>query len=309
MPTLTRAEAADLFRRPADRHITVGNGQVAVRSVGTGPDVLFVHGWPVSGATFRGLLPHLSPHLRCHVLDLAGAGDSRFGPDSRFGIGDHAAAVRQVVDAMGLGDVAVVGHDSGGLIARHALAGDPRVRSWGLIDTEQPQGPSFRFRSFLAIRVVPRFENLLAYLVNQPRIRRNKLVLGDCFTDRDLLDGEFAEFFLRPLQQDAARRRAAGDFGRQFDLGAFAALTDGRTILDLAEGLQLRRARVMGANRIELTGFTDTMRDRLRAYGLFTEIISWKLRFFVPVDTTGPVVLAKLLDTYPVARIIEREAA
>ena len=226
MPTLTRAEAADLFRRPADRHIAVGNGQVAVRSVGTGPDVLFVHGWPVSGATFRGLLPHLSPHLRCHVLDLAGAGDSRFGPDSRFGIGDHAAAVRQVVDAMGLGDVAVVGHDSGGLIARHALAGDPRVRSWGLIDTEQPQGPSLRFRSFLAIRVVPRFENLLAYLVNKPRIRRNKLVLGDCFTDRDLLDGEFAEFFLRPLRQDAARRRAAGDFGRQFDLGAFAALTE-----------------------------------------------------------------------------------
>ena len=65
-----------------------------------------------------------------------------------------------------MGDVAVVGHDSGGLIARHALAGDPRVRSWGLIDTEQPQGPSFRFRSFLAIRVVPRFENLLAYLVS-----------------------------------------------------------------------------------------------------------------------------------------------
>ena len=63
---------------------------------------------------------------------------------------------------------------------------------------------------------------------------------------------------------------------------AFAALIDGKTILDLAEGLQVRRVRVMGANRIELTGFTDTMRDRLRAYGLFGEIISWKLRFFVP---------------------------
>ncbi|RZI38652.1 methylase, partial [Herbaspirillum sp. HC18] len=37
---------------------------------------------------------------------------------------------------------------------------------------------------------------------------------------------------------------------------AFMALMDGRTILDLAEGLQLRRARVMGANRIELSGFT-----------------------------------------------------
>ncbi len=90
---------------------------------------------------------------------------------------------------------------------------------------------------------------------------------------------------------------------------AYAALIDGRTILDLAEGLQLRRVRVMGANRIELTGFTDTMRERLRAYGLFSEIISWKLRFFVPVGAAGPEVVAKLLDRLPVERISEREAA
>lgn len=90
---------------------------------------------------------------------------------------------------------------------------------------------------------------------------------------------------------------------------AFAALMEGRTILDLAEGLQLRRVRVMGANRIELSGFTDMMRQRLSAYGLFHEIISWKLRMFVPVDGTGPAVLGKVLDRWPVERIGEREAA
>ncbi|MFK4539816.1 putative RNA methylase [Bradyrhizobium ottawaense] len=90
---------------------------------------------------------------------------------------------------------------------------------------------------------------------------------------------------------------------------AFAALMVGRTVLELAEGLQLRRARVMGAHRIELSGFNDTMRDRLRAYGLFGEIISWKLRMFVPTDASGIEILSKVLDTYPVARISEREAA
>src|SRR5690606_16074823 len=63
---------------------------------------------------------------------------------------------------------------------------------------------------------------------------------------------------------------------------AFAALLEGRTVLDLAEGLELRRVRVMGAHRIELLGFTDGMRPRLSAYGLFHEIIAWKLRMFVP---------------------------
>ena len=90
---------------------------------------------------------------------------------------------------------------------------------------------------------------------------------------------------------------------------AFTALMDGRTILDLSEGLQLRRVRVMGANRIELSGFTDTTRERLTAYGLFHEIISWKLRMFVPVNANGPAVLARLLDRWPVERIGEREAA
>lgn len=90
---------------------------------------------------------------------------------------------------------------------------------------------------------------------------------------------------------------------------AFAALMEGRTVLELAEGLQLRRARVMGAYRIELSGFNDTMRDRLRAYGLFGGIISWKLRIFGPTDASGVEILAKVLEQYPVARISEREAA
>ena len=90
---------------------------------------------------------------------------------------------------------------------------------------------------------------------------------------------------------------------------AFAALMEERTILELAGGFQLRRARVMGAHRIELSGFNDAMCDRLRAYGLFGEIISWKLRMFVPADASGVEILSKVLDSYPVARISEREAA
>ena len=51
------------------------------------------------------------------------------------------------------------------------------------------------------------------------------------------------------------------------------------------------------------------MRDRLRAYGLFSEIISWKLRMFVPTDAKGAAVLTKALGHYPALRISEREAA
>jgi hypothetical protein len=101
----------------------------------------------------------------------------------------------------------------------------------------------------------------------------------------------------------------AGDAPALTPDAAFAALLEGRTVLELAEGLKLRRVRVMGTHRIELSDFTDGMRDRLRAYGLFGEIISWKLRMFVPTDATGGGVLAKVLECYPVERVGEREAA
>ena len=76
--------------------------------------MLFVHGWPVSGATFRLLLPHLVDHVTCHVIDLPSAGSSRFDEPHDLTIEQHIETVRRVVDLLELDDVAVVGHDSGG---------------------------------------------------------------------------------------------------------------------------------------------------------------------------------------------------
>jgi len=217
MPTLTPESAADLFRREPDRFLDVGSGEVACRSIGTGPDVLFVHGWPVSGATFRTLLPHLAPHVTCHVIDLPGSGASRFDRDTPVSFERQLDAVRLVVDALALDDVAVVGHDSGGLIVRHALAGDPRVRALGLIDTEQPHGLSRRFALFVGARHVPGFGAGLGWAVGRRRLRRHPLVLGGAFADPSLLDGEFDEFFLRPLHERPDRRAAALRILRSFD--------------------------------------------------------------------------------------------
>lgn len=217
MPTLTNAAAAELFRSEPYRLLDVGAGSAAYRRAGTGPDVLFVHGWPVSGATFRRLLPHLTDRVTCHVVDLPSSGSSRFDDDTAMSIGQHIRTVRSVADLLGLESFAVVGHDSGGMIARHAFAGDDRVRAMGLINTEQPHGLSWRFKLFLAGRNLPGFGGALGWLAGRPRLRRNGFVLGDAFADRSLLDGEFDEFFLRPLHDDPTMRRAAIKVLRSFD--------------------------------------------------------------------------------------------
>jgi pimeloyl-ACP methyl ester carboxylesterase len=231
MTTITRSEVVDLFRSPAQRIVDLGERAVAVRTVGTGPDVLFVHGWPVSGATFRGLLPHLASELTCHVLDLPGSGSSPI-PDGPTTLATHIEDVTQVVDALGLDDLAVVGHDSGGLIARHALAGDRRVRAMGLIDTETPE-IGWRFRSFLSVRRLPGLGAGLGWIAGSPRIRRSRAVFGDAFADRSVLDGEFDEFFFRPLHQDPERRRVAAEVLRSFDLDLVRSLPEVHRRIDV----------------------------------------------------------------------------
>lgn len=217
MTTVTETSAADLFRQTPERFLDVGTGHVAYRRIGTGPDVLFVHGWPVSGATFRTLLPYLAPHVTCHVLDLPGAGDSRFDTNTPLSIDNHIHSVKRVLDMLKLDRVAVVGHDSGGMIARHAMAGDPRLRAMGLINTEQPQGLNWRFKLFLLPRRIPGFGAAFGWVLGQRTLRRNKFILGDAFVDPSRIDGEFNEFFLEPLVRQPARLQAALRLLQSFD--------------------------------------------------------------------------------------------
>jgi len=74
-----------------------------------------------------------------------------------------------------------------------------------------------------------------------------------------------------------------------------ALVLEGKTMVQLAQGLELHRSRVMGVNRIELSGFTEAQKDRLKADGFFSEIIAWKLRLFCPVDHAGIAVLDRML--------------
>jgi pimeloyl-ACP methyl ester carboxylesterase len=271
--SISAQQAADLFRREPERFLDVGAGEVAYRRVGSGPDVLFVHGWPVSSATFRTLLPHLADHVTCHLIDLPGAGSSRFTAETPLSIENHIHSVRRALDLLDLSDVAVVGHDSGGMIARHAMAGDPRLRALGLIDTEQSTGLSWKFKTFLAGRRVPGYGAALGWLAGHPRLRRNRLVLGDAFVDRALLDGEFDEFFLQPLHRSPKHRTAAIRLLRSFDyqhIRDLAALQKRITVpVQLVWGEQDRFFPVEWA-RTMVADFPDARLEVIAGAGLFS---------------------------------------
>lgn len=87
---------------------------------------------------------------------------------------------------------------------------------------------------------------------------------------------------------------------------AWASLVDGSSIIGLAGDMTIRRVRVMNEYRVELAGFTDGMRDWLRSIGLFSEMINWKLRFFVPVTDEGAAILSKLIERHRLVDVARR---
>lgn len=125
--------------------------------VGRGPDVFFVHGWPLHAATFRDIVPKLADRFTCHLIDLPGAGDSEWGPQSKISVRDHADSVRSVIQQIGLQDFAFVAHDSGAVFAQLVAADMSGVR--GLCsETRRLQGTTvgkFSWGSRIRRRRVP----------------------------------------------------------------------------------------------------------------------------------------------------------
>ncbi|GAY20170.1 strawberry notch-like NTP hydrolase domain-containing protein [Sphingobium fuliginis] len=103
----------------------------------------------------------------------------------------------------------------------------------------------------------------------------------------------------------------AGDDGavRLSGEEALSMLMSGEAVLHLAQDQKLQRVRAMHDWRIELTGFNDLGVERLKAMGLISEIVSWKLRLYVPAGAVGADVLDRLLERCPIERLSTRKAA
>ena len=181
------------------RLLDVGDHRVASYTVGSGPHLLFVHGWPLHAATFRHVIDRLSDSFTCHAIDLPGAGRTESKPGAAISFVGHAEVVRGAASALGLDRYGLVAHDSGGFVARHVAANDARVGALVLGNTEIPGLRAWQMYVYLATARLPLGGRLLAGLLSSRVARRSALAFGTCFADLDYLDGEFHDLFVEPL--------------------------------------------------------------------------------------------------------------
>jgi haloalkane dehalogenase len=203
----------DLDRDPIT--LDTGDAQISVRTVGRGPDVVLVHGWPLHGATWRNIVPVIAQRFTCHVIDLPGCGKSELSR-GKATLRAHAVTVERAIERLGLERVAFIAHDSGGAVARLAAASLGR-RTWGLVlgNTEISAYRPPMLQALIGLAKIPGGLRLLPLVLRSGFLRRSPLGFGGCFDDTSLADGEFGDLFVRPMLQ--SKRAAIGQLALVHD--------------------------------------------------------------------------------------------
>jgi len=130
---------ADLFPGFAERRIDTGAAQIFLRTGGSGPPLLLLHGYPQTHVCWHRIAPELARHVTLVVADLRGYGASSVPPSDAEHVAYSKRAMAEdclkVMRTLGHERFVVGGHDRGGRVAyRLALDHPEAVRALVPID-------------------------------------------------------------------------------------------------------------------------------------------------------------------------------
>jgi pimeloyl-ACP methyl ester carboxylesterase len=105
--------------------ISVDGLEVAYSDQGEGPPVLLLHGWPTSSYMWREIGPALAREHRVIAPDLPGFGASSKPVGTRYSFEIFERTLDGLVDELGLEQLGLAVHDTGGPVGVHWAMGRP----------------------------------------------------------------------------------------------------------------------------------------------------------------------------------------
>ncbi len=105
------------------RSVDLADGRIECFERGSGPTLVFAHGWLANANLWRAVVEELASEFRCVVLDLPlGAHRVPMAPNADLTPTGCGELIAGVLDALDLHDVTLVGNDSGGAYSQIATA-------------------------------------------------------------------------------------------------------------------------------------------------------------------------------------------
>jgi len=201
------------------QQIQINEVSFGLRQVGEGENLVFIHGWPTHGYTWRKLIPKLSEHFSCHILDLPGLGDSDWSSKADLNIDVQANNIFLLLSKLGIGKFNLVAHNSGGTIARILAMQHPTaVDNLVLINTEIPDHRPPFIELYQRVSRLPFSYVYFQKKLNQKKFVKSSMGFKQAYTDRTMLDDDQnLGPYLNPLINSNKKIKGAFRFLRGID--------------------------------------------------------------------------------------------
>jgi pimeloyl-ACP methyl ester carboxylesterase len=204
---------------PTDRRVETPSGRISYVEAGSGPVALFVHGVLLNKHFWRHEMAGLSDIRRCISIDLLAHGDTEIAPDQDVSVTANAKMLREVLDALQIDQVDVIGNDSGGGIAQlFATLNANRVRSLTLTNCDTHDNwPPEAFKPFVEMVASGGLSKTLDAMLSDKSIYRSPGALGPAYEHPETATDENIEIYLRPHVRNEQRTRDLERFVLAFD--------------------------------------------------------------------------------------------
>jgi pimeloyl-ACP methyl ester carboxylesterase len=192
----------------ATRTIELPQGTLALQDSGSGEPLLFVHGLLVDGRLWRKVVPRMEGEFRCLVPDLPlGSHRIPMSADADLTPPGLARMLIDLVEALDLDRVTLVGNDTGGAISQIAAADHPS-RVARLVLTPCDAFDNFLPPAFRPLQYAARVPGALTAALQSMRVapvRRLPFAFG--WLIKHDPDGRLLGEWVRPFLSDGGIRR------------------------------------------------------------------------------------------------------
>ena len=228
---MTARERAS-WRSPAlgeARELDLPGARLRAHVTGKGPPVVFVHGALVNANLWRKVVARLAGDFRCVSLDMPLGSHLLPVPDADLTPPGLADLIADAVDALGLGDVTLVGNDTGGALSQIVATRRPE-RLGGLVLTSCDAFDNFPPRLFRYVLAPARIPGVIPVAFGGLRLRPlRRLPIAFGWLTNDPIDPDAEDSYSLPAL-------TRGDIRR--DVRRLLGGLDTRHTLDAAERLR-----------------------------------------------------------------------
>lgn len=107
-------------------YIKLNNQEIYYQKLGSGKDLILLHGWKQDVSSFHNVAHELKKHFTLWLIDLPGFGRSE-NPKKSFFVSDYAEIVKEFIKKQKLKQPNLLGHSLGGRISIKLASKNPEI--------------------------------------------------------------------------------------------------------------------------------------------------------------------------------------